>query len=419
MPDFLLRAEKLSKRYRILPTAGHGWHRNQRILVDDIARFTRRLRGKNVTEKRVTFWALKGISFEAKPGDVIGIIGRNGAGKSTLLKLLGRVTEPTSGRAIIYGNVGSLLEVGTGFHSELTGRENIFISGAIIGMSRAEIKRKFDEIVSFSGVEQFLDTPVKRFSSGMEVRLAFSVAAHLKPQVLLVDEVLSVGDAAFQQKSIAKIREVSDEGGTILFVSHNMNTVASLCNQAIVLDQGEVVYPIGPVGGAIDHYLTGISQDHQNALNDGRQGIIPGSVRITGFKLMNEFGVPMEFLTSGQPATFQLDYEVDQGSSLSGIDFSIFIKTLKGDVIAELNSQSANGGLRLSNHRGHVHCSLDRLPLAPGNISIAVMVGQNGKVMDRIQDTYIGKVDSGGNIYNQGNSESIGWLIVDQDWSIN
>ncbi len=185
--------------------------------------------------------------FEARQGDVIGIIGRNGAGKSTLLKLLSRVTEPTSGRAIIYGRVGSLLEVGTGFHSELTGRENIFISGAIIGMSRAEIKRKFDEIVAFSEVEKFLDTPVKRFSSGMEVRLAFSVAAHLNPQVLLVDEVLSVGDASFQQKSLNKIKEVSKNGGTILFVSHNMTTVASSCNQGLVLEQGKVVFPLGPV----------------------------------------------------------------------------------------------------------------------------------------------------------------------------
>ena len=247
MPDVLLKAEKLSKRYNLRPNVGLGWRKNQRILVDDLANFARQLRERSNQPRKVAFWALKDVSFECEGGEVIGIIGRNGAGKSTLLKILSRVTQPTSGRAVITGRIGSLLEVGTGFHSELTGRENIFISGAIIGMSRAEIKKKFDEIVEFSGVKDFLDTPVKRFSSGMEVRLAFSVAAHLHPQILLVDEVLSIGDLEFQQKSLQKIKEVASDGGVVLFVSHNMTSVSGLCTKAFVLDHGEIVFPKGDV----------------------------------------------------------------------------------------------------------------------------------------------------------------------------
>jgi len=266
MTEAIIQVSNLSKLYRIRPNTGIGLRYNQTILVDDIARLANRIRGAEASDKKIDFWALRNISFEAYQGDTIGIIGRNGAGKSTLLKILGRVTSPTSGRAEILGRVGSLLEVGTGFHSELTGRENIFISGAILGMPRAEIKRKFDEIVAFSGVEDFLETPVKRFSSGMEVRLAFSVAIHLKPSVLLVDEVLSVGDASFRKKSLQKIRDFSNAGGTILFVSHNMITVASLCNKALVIEDGQITYPVGPVQPAIKHYLARLKTNSQNNL---------------------------------------------------------------------------------------------------------------------------------------------------------
>ncbi len=312
MPDFILSVENISKRYRILPTTGKGWRKNQRVLVDDVAQFTNRLLGRKYSEKKISFWALKDVSFQAGEGDIIGVIGRNGAGKSTLLKLLGRVTEPTSGKAIVYGRVGSLLEVGTGFHSELTGRENIFISGAIIGMSTAEIKRKFDEIVAFSGVEEFLDTPVKRYSSGMEVRLAFSVAAHLKPQVLLVDEVLAVGDAAFQEKSLQKIKEVSLGGGTILFISHNMTTVSSLCNKALVLDHGKTIFPLGPVRDAIATYLSEVGKSQQGQLEENRQIEATGGVKITGFSIRGADNTILETLTSEMPVKFQIEYMGEQ-----------------------------------------------------------------------------------------------------------
>ena len=201
------------------------------------------------------FWALRDVNLEVKQGEVVGIIGRNGAGKSTLLKILSRITEPTAGRIHLKGRVASLLEVGTGFHPELTGRENIFLNGAILGMSRSEIKRKFDEIVAFADIEKFLDTPVKRYSSGMYVRLAFAVAAHLEPEILIVDEVLAVGDAEFQRKCLGKMSEVAHGGRTVLFVSHNMASLLALCNRGVLLDKGRKQSE-GPIGEAIDHYLS-------------------------------------------------------------------------------------------------------------------------------------------------------------------
>ncbi len=417
MSDVILRAENLSKRYRIKPSKGQGWRRNQRVLADELASLVSRFRRSQNLDDRVAFWALQDVSFEARQGEIIGIIGRNGAGKSTLLKLLGRITEPTRGRAVVYGRMGTLLEVGTGFHSELTGRENIFLSGAIIGMSRAEIKQKFDEIVEFSGVEEFLDTPVKRFSSGMEVRLAFSVAAHLHPQVLLVDEVLSVGDANFQQKSIKKIREVAEYGGTILFVSHNMNTVTSLCNKAIVLENGKVAYPLGPTNGAVDHYLVESLQTQKTRITEGRQGIQPGKIRITEFSMVDPNGTHLEILTTGQPVQFRVRYSSDEGVSLKGVGLSILIRSIKGDLIANLNSQMSAGELALIAKEGQLACKLDKFPIAPGSISISLVLEQNGTILDRIQDAYIGQVDSGGQLQKSRLGETGGWLFVEQDWS--
>ncbi|MBK8021781.1 MAG: ABC transporter ATP-binding protein [Chloroflexi bacterium] len=233
MSDIALQVVGLGKSYQIRHEA-----MGYRTLRDDLVGLLPGRRQGRVS--RETFWALRDVSFEVKTGEVLGVIGRNGAGKSTLLKILSRITKPTTGYADIYGRVGSLLEVGTGFHPELTGRENIFLSGTILGMRRAEIQRRFDEIVAFAEVEQFLDTPVKRYSSGMYTRLAFAVAAHLDPEVLIVDEVLAVGDAAFQKKSLGKMGDVAKSGRTVLFVSHNMAAVEALCTQALLLERGQV-----------------------------------------------------------------------------------------------------------------------------------------------------------------------------------
>lgn len=248
---FSVKLENISKRYTI-------YHQNKeryKTLRDTISASVKNIFSKEKTiSKKEDFWALKDINFEIKEGDKVGIIGRNGAGKSTLLKVLSRITEPTTGKFTIKGRVSSLLEVGTGFHPELTGRENIYLNGSILGMKKTEIKKKFDEIVAFSEVEKFLDTPVKRYSSGMYVRLAFSVAAHLEPEILIVDEVLAVGDASFQKKCLGKMGEIGESGRTVLFVSHNMGAIKQLCTSAVYLKEGQVFYN-GLVDDAIKYYM--------------------------------------------------------------------------------------------------------------------------------------------------------------------
>src|ERR1051325_9112898 len=264
--DVVIRAEGLGKKYRIRHQAEREHYvvlrdvlvrsaRNAWRKTVDLARSSARLAGDAVEE----FWALRGVSFEVRRGDVLGIIGRNGAGKTTLLKILSRITEPSEGRITMKGRVGSLLEVGTGFHPELTGRENIFLNGAILGMNRAEIRGKFDEIVAFAEVEKFLDTPVKRYSSGMYVRLAFAVAAHLDPEILVVDEVLAVGDMEFQRKCLGKMETVAKEGRTLLFVSHNLGAIQNLCTRCVLLNHGKLE-TMGPSSEVVETYLTRSAQ---------------------------------------------------------------------------------------------------------------------------------------------------------------
>ena len=253
MSQTAIQVEGLSKRYRLGGPRAR-YHTFREAIVDAAAYPLRRLRRGRAPIRE--FWALRDINFRLQVGEIVGIIGRNGAGKSTLLKILARVTEPTEGRVGLAGRVSSLLEVGTGFHPELTGRENVFLNAAILGMGRQEIRRKFDEIVAFAEVEKFIDTPVKRYSSGMQMRLAFAVAAHLEPEILVIDEVLAVGDAAFQRKCLNKMQDVSEQGRTILIVSHSMPTVTRLCRRAILLDEGRVILD-GPAHRVVDAYLGG------------------------------------------------------------------------------------------------------------------------------------------------------------------
>ncbi|HLA09011.1 MAG TPA: ABC transporter ATP-binding protein [Pyrinomonadaceae bacterium] len=273
----IVRLEQVSKQYR-LGTRGAAYETLRESLVEAIRAPFRRLRSRNGGVNSGTIWALKDIGFDVAPGEVIGIIGRNGAGKSTLLKVLSRITEPTSGRIELYGRVASLLEVGTGFHPELTGRENIFLNGAILGMKRSEIDDRFDEIVAFSELEKFLDTPVKRYSSGMYMRLAFAVASHMDPEILVVDEVLAVGDAQFQKKCLGKMTDVSREGRTVLFVSHNMTAVQSLCGRAVWLDQGIIVKE-GPPTEVVANYLKHSLSTMQQRLWDDAS-TAPGNDRV-------------------------------------------------------------------------------------------------------------------------------------------
>ena len=277
--DIAIGVRGLSKSY----TIEHNQERHTTLteqLLDRAKRGFKRVE----TE---TFWALQDVSFDIQQGDVVGVIGRNGAGKSTLLKILSRITEPTRGEVDLYGTVGSLLEVGTGFHPELTGRENVYLNGAILGMSRREIERQFDAIVDFSGVEQFLDTPVKRYSSGMYVRLAFAVAAHLSSEILLVDEVLAVGDAEFQKKCLGKIKDVAHGGRTVLFVSHHMQSVQVLCTRAMYLEKGRVLC-YGQVPQAIDYYVRSFERP-ATKMSDPRQRAGSGELRVTSLTTTKEF----------------------------------------------------------------------------------------------------------------------------------
>jgi len=312
MSQAIIKTEHVSKKFLISHEGPQRYH----SLRDVIAQKARALvgrRSKNVSKEE--FYALRDLTFEVEPGDRLGIIGRNGAGKSTLLKILSRITEPTEGRIRIRGRVASLLEVGTGFHPELTGRENIFLNGAILGMSRAEIRQKFDEIVAFAEVERFLDTPVKRFSSGMYVRLAFAVAAHLEPEILVIDEVLAVGDAQFQKKCLGKMEDVSrQEGRTVLFVSHNLGVISQLCNRALLLEGGRLVME-GQTNAVVDRYVNQFNEQstaiQKDGADDKNQFLLaymsdPGNNRRVEYRFDEEVIVAVELLLNSYSDDLEL-----------------------------------------------------------------------------------------------------------------
>jgi lipopolysaccharide transport system ATP-binding protein len=306
----IIKVENLGKRYRI--GAQQASYATLRDTLADMARAPLRLLQRNGKQKKPLIWAVKDVNFEIKPGEAVGIIGRNGAGKSTLLKLLSRITEPTTGRIEFYGRVCSLLEVGTGFHPELTGRENIYLNGAILGMAREEITRKFDEIVAFAEVEKFIDTPVKHFSSGMYLRLAFAVAAHLEPEILLVDEVLAVGDGRFQRKCLDKMQDVGRQGRTVLFVSHNMPAITRLCPRTILLDAGQVIDD-GPSTEVVRTYLSsGLGTTAIRVWLDLETA--PGNeiVRLCAVRVCNEDHIVSDALDIRKPIAVEMEYEVLQ-----------------------------------------------------------------------------------------------------------
>jgi lipopolysaccharide transport system ATP-binding protein len=351
MSDVLIRVEKLGKRYRIRHQRPERYTALRDVIADK-ARGLLRLGRRGAGERPAVedFWALKDVTFEVRRGEVLGIIGRNGAGKSTLLKILSRITEPTEGRVELDGNVASLLEVGTGFHPELTGRENIFLNGAILGMSRLEIRKKFDEIVAFAEVERFLDTPVKRYSSGMYVRLAFAVAAHLEPEILIVDEVLAVGDAIFQEKCLGKIKDVSQsQGRTVLFVSHNMGAIQSLCRTATVLSEGAVAFS-GDVEDAVRAYMQkaesqAVVDDLTNCLRTGT-----GEGRILGVRFEDDTGSAQNHFRMGESLNIVVRAYFD--TEVQDPTFGVNIVTDSGIMVADC--RSSHYGLKFGKARGHV-----------------------------------------------------------------
>ncbi|CAN5774166.1 ABC transporter ATP-binding protein [soil metagenome] len=308
MSDNAITIESISKRYRL----HHEQRESYSSLRELLTRRVKALLDKKKRKSTEDFWALRDVSFEVKQGEVVGVIGRNGSGKSTLLKILSRIIEPTTGQFKIKGRIASLLEVGTGFHPELTGRENIFLNGAILGMRRHEIKVKFDEIVAFAEVERFLDTPVKHYSSGMYVRLAFAVAAHLEPEILVVDEVLAVGDVEFQRKCMGKMGDVARGGRTVLFVSHNMAAVSSLTTQGIVLDAGHVAF-CGSSTKAIEYYIN-LGKQTSNASLIKNKGV---HTSVLSARLLDEFGQPTQMYAPGKPLRLEVAFETDGTSQLS------------------------------------------------------------------------------------------------------
>ena len=379
----IIRVHNLSKRYRIGRVEPYRTLRESIVRsVTAPARFARamiggQLRDGGTRDAERHVWALRDVSFDVMPGEVLGLIGRNGAGKSTLLKLLSRITEPSTGRAEIYGRVGSLLEVGTGFHFELTGRENIYLSGAILGMRRAEIQRKFDEIVAFAEVEKFVDTPVKHYSSGMHVRLGFAVAAHLEPEILLVDEVLAVGDAAFQKKCLGKMGDVARAGRTIIFVSHNMASVESLCTSCLLIGSGRLEAEGAPAQ-IVMRYMASELNGHggvRSLVNhSGRRGDSIPIMRSVSLCAGND--VPTGVFRMGSQFTVRVEFAAPR--PIRPI-LGVALKTAEGMPLFAVSNRLTHDGANGEELRnGNIECMLDRLALMPGTYLLDLYLGDFG-----------------------------------------
>lgn len=387
----IIKAEHLGKQYQ-LGTRDAAYSTIREVLVK-AARAPLKMFRNNGRRPGQKIWALQDVSFEVNPGEVVGIIGRNGAGKSTLLKVLSRVTEPTTGRAELYGRVGSLLEVGTGFHPELTGRENIFLNGSILGMARREIQRKFDQIVSFAEVERFLDTPVKRYSSGMYVRLAFAVAAHLEPEILVVDEVLAVGDYAFQQKCLNMMQDVSGQGRTVLFVSHNMGAISRLCQRCILLDQGNIVES-GPTARVVQSYMsTGIAQRAEYTQRSDSEKV----VNLLSVSLVGSDGLPHSEVGYDESPRFVLEYEVNRSVSSASVGVAVFtadgtcaFATADFDAQPELLAQRSPG-----TYKAEVEIPSQWLNIGMYSVAVQLANAGNGEVYDSVDALIFNVIDTG------------------------
>ncbi len=414
MSEPIIRVEGLGKRF----TLHHKQRERYTALRDVIAEKARSMFSSSTAKGGTSeFWALKDLSFEIVAGDRVGIIGRNGAGKSTLLKVLSRIVDPTTGRVTIDGRLSSLLEVGTGFHPELSGRENIYLNGAILGMSRREITAKFDEIVDFAGVERFLDTPVKRYSSGMYVRLAFAVAAHLEPEILVVDEVLAVGDAEFQRKCMGKMKEVAMGGRTILFVSHNMAAIQNLCSTAIYLKQGQLVTQ-GDTPAVISEYLkdSGAAARVDLASRPDRQG--NGAIRFTGFYLSDDQGRELAAAQSGASVVFNFDISA-QGDALRNLEVAMGIDDQYGQRITHLSNEVSGQSFPTADGATRISIRIPKCPLRNGNYSFTIFSKVNGEIADYLLNAGGFHVESG-DFFGTGRStaEDQGTFFVDHSFAL-
>ena len=413
----MIEVRGLGKQYRI------GEFVRYRALRDSITEGVSRLLrpGSFKADRKTcnTFWAVRNISFDVQEGEVLGIIGHNGAGKSTLLKLLTRIMSPTEGTATLRGRVGSLLEVGTGFHPELTGRENVFLNGAILGLTKIEIAEKFDEIVEFSGVGKFLETPVKRYSSGMQMRLAFAVAAFLEPEIMLIDEVLSVGDTEFRKKSLKKMQGVANNGRTVIFVSHNMAAIRHLCDRVVLLEKGKVIQ-IGKADEVIDQYVNSGNQENLEALETrldrkGNQKIIA-----TGFGILNANQEKTLALISGEPGALFLDLKRNDFGANGPIRVSIILDTLFGQRVAFFSTEwTAQDIINVDQEKLRVFCRFDKLGLNTGHYSVTINVMVNNENSDWIMNAGSIFVEQG-DFYGSGVAPGPqdGLILHHQHWSV-
>ena len=396
----IIKVENISKQYR-LGTIGTG------TLSNDLKRWWHQVRGKEdpflkigENNDRSTkggseyVWALKDINFEVMPGEILGIIGKNGAGKSTLLKILSKVTGPTTGRIDYNGRIGSLLEVGTGFHPELTGRENVFLNGAILGMTKQEIRSKLNEIIDFSGCERYIDTPVKRYSSGMTVRLGFAVAAHLEPEILVVDEVLAVGDAEFQKKAIGKMQDVSrNDGRTVLFVSHNMAAIENLCDKGIIIQNGQVSYS-GGIQQAINKYINTSLDISNNMIGSrtDRAGIL--NIKILKVEVLDINNNPIAIALSGQRIKIAIHFENLKNIEFKNLSIAISLRRDDGVLASVFCNEYTNDIIK--NKKSNVFiCEIPKLPLMKGNYIMNFMIINNNETEDWIQEGAVLKVEHG------------------------
>lgn len=420
----VIKVENLAKQYR-LGQVGTG------TIKDDLSRFWAKIRGKedpfsqigevnDRTQKGNSdfVWALQNINFDVQQGDVLGIIGRNGAGKSTLLKILSRTTLPTKGSLKIKGRIASLLEVGTGFHPELTGRENVFQNGAILGMTKKEIARKFDEIVDFSGVERYIDTPVKRYSSGMYVRLAFAVAAHLEPEILIVDEVLAVGDVEFQKKCLGKMKDVSvNEGRTVLFVSHNMAAVKNLCTKGLILEKGTITFS-GNAESACNHYYSSNTSKFLTDINDRKDHVGNGIIVATNFEVINSSGIPTNSIISGTSSIIKLVLKKNVNEKISDVFIGVIIRTDNESIITFLATDELNKKLTIDSKETVVEFDIPKLLLRGGlyNISYTISIKQSNAtdhlILDRLENVVQLEVEQG-DFWNSGSLNRNGGYLQD------
>ncbi|MDB5322673.1 MAG: Teichoic-acid-transporting ATPase [Phycisphaerales bacterium] len=411
-----IQVENLSKCYRVNHAVARPAYRTLReSLTGALASSVQRLRKGLKTTRHEPFWALDDLSFEVQPGEVLGVIGRNGSGKSTLLKILSRITKPTTGRARIDGRVGSLLEVGTGFHPELSGRENIFLNGSILGMSRPEIRRKFDEIVAFAEVEQFLDMPVKRYSSGMYVRLAFSVAAHLEPEILIVDEVLAVGDAAYQRRCIDRMSALAAEGRTVLFVSHNMDVIPRLCSRALFLEKGRKVAE-GPAADVLRRYMGRQTADAPDAENlTGKVHIGDGRAQFTRISHVDADGKPMPVHACGDDLILRLEIRSDR--DIRDVALSVVIQTLQGARLISSWTREVDYRVDLFKGVQIYQCHFQRVRLRPGRRVYVQLAMATHNLIDCVEDAQVIEVTDNWETRTLSTESTQGAVVCGYEWS--